>query len=53
MVRCKICGEEIKDGDKIVVQYEGLMEYEQKEARPRRFDTLPRYWHKKCKPWHA
>jgi hypothetical protein len=52
MVRCKKCGEEIKSGEKVVVQYDGIMMYEKSEASPQRFGSLTKYWHKKCKPWH-
>jgi len=52
MVKCKKCGEEIRSGEKVVVQYDGLMMYEKNEAHPTRFGSLTKYWHKKCKPWH-
>lgn len=52
MVKCRKCGEEIKSGEKVVVQYDGLMMYEKNEATPTRFGSLTKYWHKKCKPWH-
>jgi len=52
MVKCKKCGGEIKSGEKVVVQYDGLMMYEKNEAAPTRFGSLTKYWHKKCKPWH-
>jgi len=52
MVKCKKCGVDIKSGEKIVVQYDGLMMYEKSEAHPTRFGSLTKYWHKKCKPWH-
>jgi hypothetical protein len=52
MVKCKKCAEEIKRGEKVVVQYDGIMMYEKNEASPTRFGSLTKYWHKKCKPWH-
>ena len=52
MVKCKKCGTEIRSGEKVVVQYDGLMMYEKNEAHPTRFGSLTKCWHKKCKPWH-
>ncbi len=52
MVKSKKCGEDIKSGEKVVVQYDGIMMYEKNEAHPTRFGSLTKYWHKKCKPWH-
>jgi len=53
MVKCKKCGKEILSGEKIVVQYDGIMMYEKKDAAPVRFGSLTKYWHKACKPWQA
>ena len=52
MVKCKKCAEDIKRGEKVVVQYDGIMMYEKKEAAPTKFGSITKYWHKKCKPWH-
>ena len=49
MVKCKKCKEEINSGEKIIVQFDGLMQYENNEAHPTRFGTLTKYWHKRCK----
>jgi len=53
MVKCKKCGKEILSGEKIVVQYDGIMMYEEKDAAPVRFGSMTKYWHKGCKPWQA
>ena len=50
MVKCKKCRKEILSGEKIVVQFDGIMIYEGKEATPSRFGSLTKYWHKACKP---
>ena len=50
MVKCKKCGKQILSGDKIVVQYDGIMIYEEMMAVPSRFGSLTKYWHKACKP---
>jgi hypothetical protein len=52
MVRCIQCGKAIESGEKIVVQYDGIMTYEKKEAHPTHSGSFTKYWHKKCKPWH-
>ena len=52
MVRCIQCGKVIENGEKIVVQYAGVMMYEKKEAHPTRSGAMIKYWHKECKPWH-
>jgi len=53
MVRCKKCGKEILSGEKILVQFDGIMIYEATEAVPTRFGSLTKYWHRACKPWKA
>ena len=49
MVKCKKCNKEISSGEKIVVQFDGMMEYNGKDATPERFGSLTKYWHRKCK----
>jgi len=49
MVKCKKCGQEIMSGEKVVVQFDGMMKYNEKEPMPERFGSLTKYWHAGCK----
>lgn len=50
MVRCKKRVKVIASGEKIVVQYDGIMIYEGMMAVPSGFGSLTKYWHKAWKP---
>ena len=53
MIRCRECGKPIEQRQKIVVQYEAVMQYQAREANPTATGRHTIYWHKKCKPWQA
>jgi len=50
MTKCQKCGVQIDSGEKIIVQFDGIMEYENDAPKPTQFGSLTKYWHKRCKP---
>ena len=49
MVKCKKCGKEIVSGEKVMIQFDGMMFYNGNEPVPKRFGSLTKYWHLGCK----